>query len=432
VSAMRAILKADPQAEILMIGAEPHPPYMRPPLSKELWFNEDKVESSQMLFNDWSGNKRTVFYPDKLVDLSELQPGTPALLKGVRVTKLDPTNQSVTLDDGREFKYGKCLLAPGGEPKNLAALEPTESAPCLSTRVHLFRNIAQYQHLSSELDSDAKVLVIGGGFVGSELAYAMTRTGATVFQSFPEAGNMGRVLPKYLSNWTTRQLEQAGVNVKPESKLMSTECKDEGVEVTFASGEKLLIDHILVAVGLQPSTDLGDSAGLEVHKEMGGYVVNAELEARSNLFVAGDAACFYDPVLGRRRVEHHDHAVVSGKLAGENMAGTSKPYHHQSMFWSDLGPNVGYEAIGLVDSSLPTVGIWAHKETEGSDIKVEPGANEKYEQGIVFYMDKNRVVGVVTWNIFGKIPIARQVIADGYEHHDFGKLAKQFDIHTKE
>ena len=62
-------------------------------------------------------------------------------------------------------------------------------------------------------------------------------------------------------------------------------------------------------------------------------------------------------------MEHHDHAVVSGKLAGQNMAGAAQPYHHQSMFWSDLGPNVGYEAIGLVDSSLPTVGIWAHKDT---------------------------------------------------------------------
>ena len=66
---------------------------------------------------------------------------------------------------------------------------------------------------------------------------------------------------------------------------------------------------------------------------------------------------------GRRRVEHHDHAVVSGKLAGQKMAGAAQPYHHQSMFWSDLGPHVGYEAIGLVDSTLPTVGIWAHKDT---------------------------------------------------------------------
>ena len=74
---------------------------------------------------------------------------------------------------------------------------------------------------------------------------------------------------------------------------------------------------------------------------------------------AGDAACFFDTQLGRRRVEHHDHAVVSGRLAGENMTGAGQAYWHQSMFWSDLGPDVGYEAIGLVDSSLPTVGIFA-------------------------------------------------------------------------
>jgi programmed cell death 8 (apoptosis-inducing factor) len=74
---------------------------------------------------------------------------------------------------------------------------------------------------------------------------------------------------------------------------------------------------------------------------------------------AGDCCSFYDIKLGRRRVEHHDHATVSGRLAGENMTGAAKPYHHQSMFWSDLGPEVGYEAIGIIDSSLPTVGVFA-------------------------------------------------------------------------
>jgi programmed cell death 8 (apoptosis-inducing factor) len=61
----------------------------------------------------------------------------------------------------------------------------------------------------------------------------------------------------------------------------------------------------------------------------------------------------------RRREEHHDHAAVSGRLAGENMAGARRPYLHQSMFWSDLGPSVGFEAIGIIDSSLQTVGVWA-------------------------------------------------------------------------
>ena len=89
----------------------------------------------------------------------------------------------------------------------------------------------------------------------------------------------------------------------------------------------------MVAVGLEPTTDLAEVSGLETDPVHGGYLVNAELEARSGVWVAGDAACFYDTRLGRRRVEHHDHAVVSGRLAGENMAGAGRPYYHQSMFW---------------------------------------------------------------------------------------------------
>lgn len=88
--------------------------------------------------------------------------------------------------------------------------------------------------------------------------------------------------------------------------------------------EKIDADQVIVAVGVEPNTDLAEVSHLETDPDVGGFLVNAELEARSNLWVAGDAACFYDIRLGRRRVEHHDHAVVSGRLAGENMTGASK------------------------------------------------------------------------------------------------------------
>lgn len=83
---------------------------------------------------------------------------------------------------------------------------------------------------------------------------------------------------------------------------------------------------MIVAVGVDANTSLAESSNLEVERDIGGYLVNAELEARSNLWIAGDAACFYDVRLGRRRVEHHDHAVVSGRLAGENMTGAGELY----------------------------------------------------------------------------------------------------------
>lgn len=116
---------------------------------------------------------------------------------------------------------------------------------------------------------------------------------------------------------------------------------------------------MIVALGVEVDKQFAMDSNLEIDPEHGGYLVNAELEARSNVWVAGDAACFYDVKLGRRRIEHHDHAVVSGRLVGENMTGARKPYLHQSMFWSDLGPKVGFEAIGIIDSSLETVGVFA-------------------------------------------------------------------------
>jgi programmed cell death 8 (apoptosis-inducing factor) len=147
--------------------------------------------------------------------------------------------------------------------------------------------------------------------------------------------------------------------------------------MTMESGRTFTSDYVLVAVGLQPNIELAQAAGLEIDPIKGGVLVNAELEARRDVFVAGDVASFFDMSLGRRRDEHHDHAAVSGRLAGENMAGARRPYTHQSMFWSDLGPNVGYEAIGIIDSALPTVGVWAKasaKDTPKVGLEGEFGA----------------------------------------------------------
>lgn len=199
-------------------------------------------------------------------------------------------------------------------------------------------------------------------------------------------------------------------------------------------------DHVVVAVGIEPNTELAKSAGLEVDPDQGGFLVNAELQARYNVWVAGDAASFYDIKLGRRRVEHYDHAIVSGKLAGENMTGAHKPYWHQSMFWSDLGPNVGFEAIGLTDSDLQTVAVYAkmapddegqkedsegnreqtdilsksnHDTSQDTATQTRPTTEKSnkgdYNKGVVFYVKQDRIVGIVLWNIFNRIPIARKV-----------------------
>jgi len=189
------------------------------------------------------------------------------------------------------------------------------------------------------------IAIVGGGFLGSELACALgnlsKRHGGKVIQVFPETGILRRVLPEYLSEWTTRKVREENVQIIPKVTVTKAQLNDNKIELGLESLDKnetlqtdwLLADHVVVSVGLDPNVQLGSKSGFEIDEKLGGYVVNAELQARNSIWVAGDAACFYDIKLGRRRVEHHDHAVVSGRLAGENMTGAAKPYWHQSMFW---------------------------------------------------------------------------------------------------
>lgn len=224
-----------------------------------------------------------------------------------------------------------------------------------------------------------------------------------------------------------------GVNLIPSATVRAVQLdKSQQLSLTLTNGQTLKTDYAIVAVGLAPNVELAESSSLEVDDALGGYRVNAELEVRSNLWAAGDAACFYDQKLGRRRVEHHDHAVVSGRLAGENMTGAGKPYWHQSMFWSDLGTEVGFEAIGIVDSSLPTFGVFAKDDGDVQSTEEafrEPTEADKFKKGVIFYQRNNTVVGIVLWNLYNNMHIARRVLNDGVPNADLNEVAKLFALY---
>uniref|UniRef100_A0A8C6JYX0 Apoptosis-inducing factor 1, mitochondrial n=1 Tax=Melopsittacus undulatus TaxID=13146 RepID=A0A8C6JYX0_MELUD len=467
-AAARSIRARDPGARVLIVSEDPALPYMRPPLSKELWFSDDPNVTETLRFRQWNGKERSIYFqpPSFYVpvrDLPYVENGGVAVLCGKKVVHMDVRGNTVKLSDGTQISYDKCLIATGGSPRNLPAIE--RAGKDVQQRLTLFRKIEDYKKLEKISREVKSITIIGGGFLGSELACALGRRARTrgleVIQLFPENGNMGKVLPEYLSNWTTEKVRREGVNVMPNAVVKSVSVSGKRLVIKLKDGRKVETDHIVAAVGLEPNVELAKSAGLEVDSDFGGFRVNAELQARSNIWVAGDAACFYDIKLGRRRVEHHDHAVVSGRLAGENMTGAAKPYWHQSMFWSDLGPNVGYEAIGLVDSSLPTVGVFAkatakdtpksateqsgtgirsesETEAEASEVHVSPSSSpapqvpkqgEDYGKGVIFYLRDKVVVGIVLWNIFNRMPIARKIIKDGEEHDDLNEVAKLFNIH---
>ncbi|VDK63068.1 unnamed protein product [Anisakis simplex] len=415
----------------MMIGDETQLPYNRPPLSKELWWYGDDKMSETLEYKGLSGKKKDVYYesPGFYVpsnEISKAEHGGVSLVLGHRVVKLDPIAHFAYLDDGRKIKYGKCLIATGGSPRNLPVFESADEK--VKSKVTLFRTIDDFRKLDEIAKKSHSITVVGGGFLGSELAYSLNKRYANdkvkISQVFPEKGNVAEVLPEFLSEYTSKELKKYGVNVITEAEITDATVDDHGcLKMTLTNGEVLHTDHVVVAVGITPNTDLAKTSGLEVDKKNGGFIVDAELRARSDIWVAGDASSFYDVKLGRRRVEHWEHAQVTGRLAGENMTNAGKPYWHQSSYYSIIAPNTHFQAVGRADSSLPTVSVFAASKDESDELS----------KGVIFYMDGKQVVGMVLFNVFGSgIDVARRIISDGKEHDDLKEVAKLFELHPSE
>lgn len=121
------------------------------------------------------------------------------------------------------------------------------------------------------------------------------------------------------------------------------------------------------------------------------------------------------------------------KIIGMSFSLPDKPYTHQSMFWSDLGPRVGYEAIGVIDASLKTVAIFAKSAAKDAVQEPEAGVSEskpdEFDKGVVLYLRGDRIVGILLWNVFNRISIARKVIAEDIRTTDYDEVAKLFNIY---
>lgn len=197
-AAFRAIKSHDPKAKILVLSDEIETPYMRPPLSKELWFAEKPANTNgesnsenppqsgpdSLKFKQWNGIERSLYYepidfythPSKLLDEPN---GGVSIVRGYTVKKIDVENRTAILIDGTEIKYNKCLIATGSTPKNLPVFE--NAAPNVKERVSLFKTVDDYGSLKKHVDQSKSVAIIGGGFLGSELACALVKYGIVTF-----------------------------------------------------------------------------------------------------------------------------------------------------------------------------------------------------------------------------------------------------------
>lgn len=365
-SAARGIRKVDAAGSIVMICEEHDPPYDRPPLSKSLW--KDKPFESI-----WR-------------DMSELDVD---LHLGRKVVSLDSANRTATDDAGNVHEYDKLLLATGGTVRRLADADEG---------VIYFRTAADYLKLRSLSEHGADFVVIGGGFIGSEVAAALAMNGKRVTMVFPTNTVGSRVYPAGLAAFLNAYYAEKGVTLLASETVASVRKTNGRMLVTTGSGREISADAVVAGLGIVPDTALAVQAGLKVEN---GIVVDGHLcTSDPDIYAAGDVANFYSPVLDRRmRVEHEDNANAMGEMAGRNMAGQSNFYSHQPYFYSDLF-DLGYEAVGELDSSYDIVEDW----------------QEPFRKGVVYYLRNGRVRGVLLWNTWGQVAAATQLIAEKTQH----------------
>jgi 3-phenylpropionate/trans-cinnamate dioxygenase ferredoxin reductase subunit len=378
-AACRGIRDHDAGGSIGLVGAEPDPPYSRPPLSKGLWQGKDEASI-------WRGTAELG------VDLH----------LGRTIVSLDLTARRATDDRGETYGYERLLLATGGRPRRLPG-DPAEA-------VIYYRKLGDYRRLRALAEKGADFVVLGGGFIGSEIAAALTMIGRNVTQVVPEHGIGARIFPAELADAVTGLYRNKGVTVYAGERVEGIERSGDRVIVRLESGRSVDGDAVVAGLGIEPATELAEACGLAVSD---GIVVDEYARAGESgeVFAAGDVARFPAKLLGTDlRVEHEDQANSHGRAAGANMAGAGVPYDHLPFFYSDLF-ELGYEAVGEVDSRLVTVAEWA----------------EPNRKGVVCYVDADRRPrGFLLVDVWGKVDAATTLIAMG-EPVDEGALRDLID-----
>ncbi|MGH2620329.1 MAG: NAD(P)/FAD-dependent oxidoreductase, partial [Anaerolineales bacterium] len=285
---------------------------------------------------------------------------------------------------GTEYHYGKLLLATGGTPRRLA--QDGDS-------VIYFRDVADYRKLRALANTAERFVVIGGGFIGAELAAALAMNGRRVTIIFPESGIGAQQFPAELSSFLNDYYRGKGVEVLAGEAVDRVERAAGSVQVSTQSGRTLPTEAVVAGLGILPNTKLAVQAGLETDD---GILVNPSLQTSNPaIYAAGDVARFHNLALDRRmRVEHEDNSVTMGGLAGQSMAGAEVRYDHLPYFYSDLF-ELGYEAVGILDPRLELVADW-----------IEP-----LKKGVIYYLEGGRVRGALLWDTWGQVEAARSLIA---------------------
>lgn len=368
-SAIQAIRRADPSGTIGMVSKEDHSPYERPPLSRSLWSggNIDDIwrNTGNLGVNLHLNRAATSLFPDKKVLYDH---------------------------EGQIYSYEKVLIATGSTPRKI------ENS---IDDIIYYRGLDDYFTLKALVEKQEHFCVVGGGFLGTELAAALAARDKDVTMVFPEKGPLASILPMTVSKELLSVMVSRGIKVAAEELVTSADKIGREVVVKTNRDTLLAFDGVVAATGTIPETTIASTGDLKLSGD-GGIAVDDHLRASMpGVYAAGDVASFPSKLLGSvLRYDHADSANAMGAAAGENMAGGDVAFDHLPEYSSRIF-GTEYHAVGDVSARYNYVIDW------------------KEEQSVcnVYYLVNGRVRGILFWNHPGDVVAARALISENKAHN---------------
>jgi NADPH-dependent 2,4-dienoyl-CoA reductase/sulfur reductase-like enzyme len=362
--AIKGIRQEDTKGSILVISQEADVPYERPALSKKLWLDDEFTEENIRIGAE--------DYPDVTFEFK------------TSVQAIDREAKTIALDDGQTIHYEQLLLATGGEPRMLKGPD--------DPHVLVFRQWSDYRKLRKFSGPNKRVVIIGGGYVGTELASSLTQNDTQVTMIFPEKALGEGKFPEKIRAEYEATFKNNSVELLSGQMVESYQREGDHLTITTKDGSEIAADTIIIGLGVTPRISLAEDSGLALAD--GGVKVDGYLQTSDEaIWSAGDIASYPDQILGRQRIEHVDHARNSGELVGRNMAGAHVLYQHTPYFYSMIF-DISWQAVGTINPELQTV------------------FDDRDNGTIVYFLDDEQLVGVLIWNVKVDLDDVRDLLAN--------------------
>lgn len=319
------------------------------------------------------------------------------------ITTLFPQEHFVQTENGNRFTYDKLLLTTGSSPRTIPGPK--------SDRAIAFRSWEDYRKLRKISGNGQHILVVGGGYLGNELAAALIQNKTKVTLVTPDSVLEQKRFPAQLAQEYEQLFSEQGVEIRHQARALSYEIHDGTVTLNLSTGDELQGDGVVIGIGAELNLEAAKVAGLRIDDY--GLVVNQQLQTSDpNIWAAGDIISYNDKIMGQHQAGHVDHATATGYTAGQSMAGKSIDYDHTPYFYSRV-LGISWQAIGQTKASLETL-------------------MQKLPKGkIIYYFQNDHLSGVLLWNITLDLDFVRSLLQKAPEKQVIEQLISAAPVQSK-